>query len=120
MMRPSQRYLSLRSLGAPAVLLSLAAQGVFRGFKDTTTPLFATGNTIFFICSKSLKQNKANDPLFFSCLMINDPLFFCSDWRCNKHNTRPDFHICFPPRRNRSSHCSCYIPVSLVLHVNLE
>ncbi|ANM60204.1 MATE efflux family protein [Arabidopsis thaliana] len=42
MMRPSQRYLSLRSLGAPAVLLSLAAQGVFRGFKDTTTPLFAT------------------------------------------------------------------------------
>ncbi|KAG7594830.1 Multi antimicrobial extrusion protein [Arabidopsis thaliana x Arabidopsis arenosa] len=42
MLRPAQRYLSLRSLGAPAVLLSLAAQGVFRGFKDTTTPLFAT------------------------------------------------------------------------------
>uniref|UniRef100_A0A1J3GH91 Protein DETOXIFICATION n=1 Tax=Noccaea caerulescens TaxID=107243 RepID=A0A1J3GH91_NOCCA len=42
MFKPAQRYLSLRSLGAPAVLLSLATQGVFRGFKDTTTPLYAT------------------------------------------------------------------------------
>ncbi|XP_009144911.1 protein DETOXIFICATION 42 isoform X2 [Brassica rapa] len=42
MLGPAQRYLSLRSLGAPAVLLSLATQGVFRGFKDTTTPLYAT------------------------------------------------------------------------------
>ncbi|KAL8154419.1 hypothetical protein V2J09_012179 [Rumex salicifolius] len=29
-------------MGSPAVLLSLAMQGVFRGFKDTKTPLFAT------------------------------------------------------------------------------
>ncbi|GFZ20693.1 MATE efflux family protein [Actinidia rufa] len=43
MLRPAQRYLVLRSLGAPAVLLSLAMQGVFRGFKDTKTPLYATG-----------------------------------------------------------------------------
>ncbi|XP_072086003.1 protein DETOXIFICATION 42 isoform X1 [Arachis hypogaea] len=35
-------YLTLRSLGAPAVLLSLAMQGVFQGFKDTKTPLYAT------------------------------------------------------------------------------
>ncbi|KAF7018968.1 hypothetical protein CFC21_032201 [Triticum aestivum] len=35
-------YLVLRSLGAPAVLLSLAMQGVFRGLKDTRTPLYAT------------------------------------------------------------------------------
>ncbi|XP_060197318.1 protein DETOXIFICATION 42-like isoform X2 [Lycium barbarum] len=42
MSRPAQDYLKLRSLGAPAVLLSLAMQGVFRGFKDTKTPLFAT------------------------------------------------------------------------------
>ncbi|KAK6164137.1 hypothetical protein DH2020_001001 [Rehmannia glutinosa] len=39
---PAQQYLKLRSLGAPAVLLSLAMQGVFRGFKDTKTPLYAT------------------------------------------------------------------------------
>ncbi|KAJ0039111.1 hypothetical protein Pint_24009 [Pistacia integerrima] len=34
--------LTLRSLGAPAVLLSLAMQGVFRGLKDTKAPLNAT------------------------------------------------------------------------------
>nr|AYC12248.1 aluminum-activated citrate transporter [Fagopyrum esculentum] len=42
MLHPAQQYLKLRSLGAPAVLLSLAMQGVFRGFKDTKTPLYAT------------------------------------------------------------------------------
>ncbi|KAJ8748776.1 hypothetical protein K2173_011331 [Erythroxylum novogranatense] len=42
MMNPAWRYLTLRSLGSPAVLLSLAMQGVFRGFKDTKTPLYAT------------------------------------------------------------------------------
>ncbi|CAN6454124.1 unnamed protein product [Victoria cruziana] len=42
MLSPAQKYLILRSLGAPAVLLSLASQGVFRGFKDTKTPLYAT------------------------------------------------------------------------------
>ncbi|XP_052187857.1 protein DETOXIFICATION 42 [Diospyros lotus] len=42
MLKPAQKYLTLRSLGAPAVLLSLAMQGVFRGFKDTKTPLYAT------------------------------------------------------------------------------
>ncbi|KAL2466125.1 MATE efflux family protein 1 [Abeliophyllum distichum] len=42
MLKPALRYLTLRSLGAPAVLLSLAMQGVFRGFKDTKTPLYAT------------------------------------------------------------------------------
>ncbi|XP_020206229.1 protein DETOXIFICATION 42 isoform X3 [Cajanus cajan] len=42
MLSPAQNYLILRSLGAPAVLLSLAMQGIFRGFKDTKTPLYAT------------------------------------------------------------------------------
>ncbi|CAH8353554.1 unnamed protein product [Eruca vesicaria subsp. sativa] len=73
MLGPSQRYLSLRSLGAPAVLLSLAAQGVFRGFKDTTTPLYATGNMpCFVIWWKSLKQNKADDSLLISSTVIGD------------------------------------------------
>lgn len=43
MLYPAEEYLKLRSLGAPAVLLSLAMQGVFRGLKDTKTPLYATG-----------------------------------------------------------------------------
>ncbi|CAN4123518.1 unnamed protein product [Withania somnifera] len=39
---PQQRsILTSRAVGAPAVLLSLAMQGIFRGFKDTKTPLFA-------------------------------------------------------------------------------
>ncbi|KAD5802841.1 hypothetical protein E3N88_14201 [Mikania micrantha] len=42
MLKPAHKYLTLRSLGAPAVLVSLAVQGVFRGFKDTKTPLYAT------------------------------------------------------------------------------
>ncbi|KAJ3673007.1 hypothetical protein LUZ60_006381 [Juncus effusus] len=42
MLPPALKYLTLRSIGAPAVLLSLAMQGVFRGFKDTKTPLYAT------------------------------------------------------------------------------
>ncbi|KAH0881315.1 hypothetical protein HID58_068709 [Brassica napus] len=39
---PAQKYLTIRSLGAPALLLSLSMQGIFRGFKDTKTPLYAT------------------------------------------------------------------------------
>ncbi|XP_065016442.1 protein DETOXIFICATION 42-like isoform X1 [Musa acuminata AAA Group] len=42
MLTPACEYLTLRSLGAPAVLLSLAMQGVFRGIRDTETPLYAT------------------------------------------------------------------------------
>ncbi|XP_059311021.1 protein DETOXIFICATION 43-like isoform X3 [Lycium ferocissimum] len=41
MLSPARKYLTLRAIGAPAVLLSLAMQGVFRGFKDTKTPLYA-------------------------------------------------------------------------------
>lgn len=57
MLKPARQYLTLRSLGAPAVLLSLAVQGVFRGFKDTKTPLYATSNLSllsFFLISFSL------------------------------------------------------------------
>ncbi|KAG2390626.1 Protein DETOXIFICATION 45 [Vigna angularis] len=36
---PARHFLSLRAVGAPAVVLSLALQGIFRGFKDTKTPV---------------------------------------------------------------------------------
>lgn len=48
MLNPARQYLIVRSLGAPAVLLSLAMQGVFRGFKDTKTPLYATGMVWYY------------------------------------------------------------------------
>ncbi|XWS55168.1 hypothetical protein CRYUN_Cryun10bG0151800 [Craigia yunnanensis] len=40
---PAQQFLSLRALGAPAAVVSLALQGIFRGFKDTKTPVFCLG-----------------------------------------------------------------------------
>lgn len=41
MRTPAAKYLAIRALGAPANVLSLAIQGIFRGFKDTRTPLYA-------------------------------------------------------------------------------
>lgn len=40
---PAKRFLALRALGAPAFVVSLALQGIFRGFKDTKTPVFCLG-----------------------------------------------------------------------------
>lgn len=57
---PSEQYLSLRALGAPAAVVSLAVQGVFRGFKDTQTPLYATGVGSI--------MNAAMDPIFMFTL----------------------------------------------------
>ncbi|KAK3020944.1 hypothetical protein RJ639_046600 [Escallonia herrerae] len=48
MRAPAQRFLSLRALGAPAVVVSLALQGVFRGFKDTKTPVLCLGKCLGF------------------------------------------------------------------------
>ncbi|KHN46873.1 MATE efflux family protein 3, chloroplastic [Glycine soja] len=43
---PARHFLSLRAVGAPAVVLSLALQGIFRGFKDTKTPVICLGKCI--------------------------------------------------------------------------
>ncbi|KAL2493514.1 MATE efflux family protein 3 [Forsythia ovata] len=43
MRAPAQRFLILRALGAPAYVVSLALQGIFRGFKDTKTPVYCLG-----------------------------------------------------------------------------
>ncbi|KAK8617767.1 hypothetical protein V6N13_080673 [Hibiscus sabdariffa] len=40
---PAKHFLLLRALGAPAMAVSLALQGIFRGFKDTQTPVFCLG-----------------------------------------------------------------------------
>ncbi|KAJ0983832.1 hypothetical protein J5N97_002188 [Dioscorea zingiberensis] len=40
---PAEQFLSLRAYGAPAIVIALAAQGTFRGFMDTKTPLYAVG-----------------------------------------------------------------------------
>ncbi|KAL0338129.1 UNVERIFIED_CONTAM: protein DETOXIFICATION 44, chloroplastic [Sesamum angustifolium] len=43
MRTPAEQFLTLRALGAPPIVVALAAQGTFRGFKDTKTPLYAVG-----------------------------------------------------------------------------
>lgn len=50
---PAEQFLRLRAYGAPPIVVALAAQGAFRGFKDTTTPLYAVGKyctIIYFFC----------------------------------------------------------------------
>ena len=44
---PAAQFLMWRAVGAPALVVALAIQGVFRGFKDTKTPLYATGKSKF-------------------------------------------------------------------------
>ncbi|KAI3446335.1 hypothetical protein Pfo_003000 [Paulownia fortunei] len=43
MRAPAQQFLILRAIGAPAFVVSLALQGIFRGFKDTKTPVICLG-----------------------------------------------------------------------------
>jgi len=43
MRAPAEQFLTLRALGAPPIIVALAAQGAFRGFLDTRTPLYAVG-----------------------------------------------------------------------------
>ncbi|XP_072974827.1 protein DETOXIFICATION 44, chloroplastic [Typha angustifolia] len=40
---PAEQFLTLRAFGAPPIVIALAAQGTFRGFLDTKTPLYAIG-----------------------------------------------------------------------------
>ncbi|GAB2272774.1 Protein DETOXIFICATION 44, chloroplastic [Dionaea muscipula] len=50
---PAELFLRIRAFGAPPIIVALAVQGAFRGFKDTKTPLFAIGkyNGISFFIS---------------------------------------------------------------------
>ncbi|CAN1134742.1 Protein DETOXIFICATION 45, chloroplastic [Linum perenne] len=41
---PAEKFLSIKALGAPALVLSLTLQGIFRGFKDPSTPVLCLGN----------------------------------------------------------------------------
>nr|XP_004305106.2 PREDICTED: MATE efflux family protein 2, chloroplastic [Fragaria vesca subsp. vesca] len=55
---PAEQFLSLRAFGAPPIVIALAAQGTFRGFKDTKTPLYA-------ICAGNLLNAVLDGVLIF-------------------------------------------------------
>lgn len=85
MIKPAQQYLTLRSIGAPAVLLSLALQGIFRGFKDTKTPFYATS------------KKEILSPVTFVVRLIKFLLGFCSVVR---HSVIHDYAFEHPKERN--------------------
>lgn len=45
---PAEHFLKLRAIGAPAVVVYLAVQGIFRGFKDTKTPILSLGKDLVY------------------------------------------------------------------------
>lgn len=56
---PAEQFLTVRAFGAPPTVIALAAQGTFRGFMDTKTPLYAVGKqskcqTSYFILTSSV------------------------------------------------------------------
>lgn len=116
MLRPAVRYLTIRSLGAPAVLLSLAMQGVFRGFKDTKTPLYATGKNIYWSCPYfgwiSTLITVRKNIWSLMCLTLLTFLVSFSGWRCSKHHTRPNFDVCLSHGCHWRSSCPCHFSVS--------
>ncbi|KAG6506910.1 hypothetical protein ZIOFF_032242 [Zingiber officinale] len=61
---PAEQFLTLRAFGAPAIVIALAAQGTFRGFKDTKTPLYAVfgflvGRTIAVLITMTISTSMA-------------------------------------------------------------
>ncbi|PHU25247.1 hypothetical protein BC332_03579 [Capsicum chinense] len=52
---PAELFLKLRALGAPAVVLYLSVQGIFRGFKDTRTPVICLGKSSKLLVEYSRK-----------------------------------------------------------------
>jgi hypothetical protein len=51
---PAEIFLKLKAIGtrAPAVVVHLAIQGIFRGFKDTNTPVLCLGRCLTGIIMK--------------------------------------------------------------------
>jgi Na+-driven multidrug efflux pump len=60
MYESARLFLSLRALGAPANVIMLAVQGIFRGFKDTKTPVLYIGNYqgMLIVCLLALLFHK--------------------------------------------------------------
>jgi hypothetical protein len=66
---PAEHFLTLRAFGAPPIVIALAAQGTFRGFMDTKTPLYAIGK-LQHVSSLSLS------PFYWVCV------YKCMNDRC--------------------------------------
>ena len=63
---PAEQFLTWRAFGAPPIVIALAAQGTFRGFKDTKTPLYAIGKLQH--ASLSLSLSLSLSPFIYVCV----------------------------------------------------
>lgn len=116
---PAQRFLSLRALGAPAVVLYLTLQGVFRGFKDTKTPVLCLGThlvmkpRIILMVEFILKQFLFS---FFYCTVLLKFVFFiCRNWKFVSCLSLSNIDLLLSIGCNWSSNFYCCISVCLLL-----
>ena len=71
MRAPAEQFLTWRAFGAPPIVIALAAQGTFRGFKDTKTPLYAIGKLQHASLSLSLSLSLS----FYICVCVRYILY---------------------------------------------
>jgi hypothetical protein len=80
MRAPAEQFLTLRAYGAPPIIVALAAQGAFRGFLDTKTPLYAVGMCMpaHFdkLCNTYFCPYGISRTLAFKCVMFCVTVFY--------------------------------------------
>ncbi|KAF8402567.1 hypothetical protein HHK36_010653 [Tetracentron sinense] len=76
---PAEHFLTLRAFGAPPIVIALAAQGTFRGFMDTKTPLYAVGKHSNLSYLFSLGPGISEQ-----CLVVEPSRVILSGWDCVK------------------------------------
>lgn len=72
----AERFLTLRAFGAPPIVIALAAQGAFRGFKDTKTPLYAIGK--YYGVPLSVRPTSTSSLMHIYLTIISRDTFYMS------------------------------------------
>ncbi|KAJ8764250.1 hypothetical protein K2173_005990 [Erythroxylum novogranatense] len=103
---PAERFLKLRALGAPAVVVTLAIQGIFRGFKDTKTPVFCLGfgnfSAVFLFPLLMYASKLGVTGAAISTVISQYVVTFMMIWHLNKRTV-----LSLPNIRNM--HFGCYL-----------
>ena len=100
---PATKYLMLRALGAPANVMALTIQGIFRGIKDTRTPLYAIGMKLVYDC----ENNK------FVLMVVEDYIIVvCSCQQWLQYLIESNFDVCIWFWRDWCCNWNSHITVS--------
>lgn len=116
---PAQQFLSLRALGAPAVVLYLTLQGVFRGFKDTKTPVLCLGthlvmNPRIILMVEFIFKQFLFSFFYFICL-LKFVFFIHRNWQFISCLSFSNINLSFSIGRNWSSNFHCCVSVCSLL-----